>query len=304
LAVEEPGRELGASKAMTRIRVSLVSLLVTCGVIAYAPEAAAAKTVSVSDVSVNESDTAGTMTFTILLSKKSTRTVKVDYQTAAGTATAGTDYTTKSGTARIKPGKKKALVSVPIIGDNLSEFAETLTLTLSNPVRAVVGDGTSTGTIVDDEQHPNLIISEFLASAAGDDFSEEFLEIHNMGGEPVDLSNVQLRRNTGLGTLISCVFTGSLGMNEAHVGSPNVLIRDTNCLPALPSTGEIYIAHGDFIFDIVAYPAQTTGRSRNLDPESYSFVDNDVDANWCLSTGDYDPTTNTGNPGTINAQCP
>lgn len=116
---------------------------------------------SVADTSIVEGD-AGTklMTFTLNLDKVAATDVVIDYQTAAGTATAGSDYQNAAGTVTIAAGTKTASVSVTINGDTAFEADETLqvnfsSIKIANPV-------TATGTIVNDDPIPqtfNMTVS-------------------------------------------------------------------------------------------------------------------------------------------------
>ncbi len=51
------------------------------------------------------------------------------------------------------------MISVQTIDDNAFEGSETFSVTLSNPVGAVIGDGVGTGTILDNDQAPVVIIA-------------------------------------------------------------------------------------------------------------------------------------------------
>ena len=86
---------------------------------------------------------------------ESNRTVTVDYVTSSGTAIAGEDFVSQSGTLTISPIFDFNAVTVPLLDDRLFELRETFTLTLSNPVNAVLEDGveelTALGTILDNE---------------------------------------------------------------------------------------------------------------------------------------------------------
>ncbi len=64
--------------------------------------------IGISDASVQEGDTGETnqMVFTVNLSSESTDTVTVEYDTVAGTATAGSDYTPTSGTLTFAPAPR------------------------------------------------------------------------------------------------------------------------------------------------------------------------------------------------------
>ncbi|MDX2504409.1 MAG: Calx-beta domain-containing protein [Gammaproteobacteria bacterium] len=110
-------------------------------------------TVNVSGGSVVEGD-AGTqsITFTATLSAAAGSSTTVDYATSDGTAVAGTDYTAKSGTLAFTSGSTTATITVDVAGDTAFEFDETITLTLSNPVAAVLGSTASaSGMIMDDD---------------------------------------------------------------------------------------------------------------------------------------------------------
>jgi Ca2+-binding RTX toxin-like protein len=85
------------------------------------------------------------MSFTVTLGKATPLRVSVTYATADGTATAGPDYTATSGTLAFAPGETSKTVAVPIVGDIAGEPDETFTLTLSQPVNAVLGQATATG---------------------------------------------------------------------------------------------------------------------------------------------------------------
>ncbi|MFM2450408.1 MAG: hypothetical protein RIS44_2858, partial [Pseudomonadota bacterium] len=109
-------------------------------------------TVSVNDVTVNES--AGFATFTITLSGPSATSVSVNYATSNGTALSGTgnDYTAASGTVTFAPGGPLTQTfTVPINNDTVNESNETFNVTLSSPVNATILDGAGVGTILDND---------------------------------------------------------------------------------------------------------------------------------------------------------
>ena len=99
--------------------------------------------ISVSDATVQEAEGA-TLVFSITLSQASSRTVTVSYATQDGTATAGLDYTATSATLTFNAGDLSQTVEVTVLTDSEDEGQETLTLTLSNPSQATLGDGTGT----------------------------------------------------------------------------------------------------------------------------------------------------------------
>ena len=119
--------------------------------------------ISVADAAVTEGDEAQ-LTFAVTLDRNWSGTVPtVSYATSDGTASADSDYTADSGTltlqwtrtgSLIRPWTLAGTITVPITDDTLVEGAETLTLTLSSPVWATLGDAVATGTIEDDDTAP------------------------------------------------------------------------------------------------------------------------------------------------------
>jgi PKD repeat protein len=121
--------------------------------------------ITIGDLSQNEGNSGTTsFVFPVTLSSVSSHDVTVDYKTADGTATAGSDYTATSGTLKIPAGtdcttsNPSCAITVPVTGDTIYESNETFTLTLSNPTAATIADGTATGTIVNDDQAPLVLI--------------------------------------------------------------------------------------------------------------------------------------------------
>ena len=108
---------------------------------------------AVADAQVQEAANA-TLAFAVTLSRAPSGTVRVDYATADGTATAGSDYTATSGTLTFAAGETEKTVSVPVLDDAHDEGSETLTLTLSNPSGAYLADGSAIGTINNSDPMP------------------------------------------------------------------------------------------------------------------------------------------------------
>ena len=91
-----------------------------------------------------------TLEATVNLSTPTTHEVRFDVA-ASGSATAGVDYTLPSPTVVVPPGASEGTIFVSILGDTLDESDETLTLTLSNPVGATLGNTQAAVTIHDDD---------------------------------------------------------------------------------------------------------------------------------------------------------
>lgn len=110
-------------------------------------------TVSVNDVSIAEGDSlTKTLVFTIVRTGDVSGSSSVKYATANGTAVAPGDYTAKALTLlSFTAGQTSKTVSISIKGDTVVETDELFSLLLSAPVGTVIGDGSGTGTIVNDD---------------------------------------------------------------------------------------------------------------------------------------------------------
>lgn len=116
--------------------------------------------VSIDDVEVVEGDSGTTAAvFTLTAPSVPRQPVSLSYTTVAGSAAEGRDYAAASGTLVWPAGQAGATLTVQVQGDLFLEEDETFSVVLSNPVNAVVLDGTGEGTIRDDEAcpGPNLV---------------------------------------------------------------------------------------------------------------------------------------------------
>ena len=120
---------------------------------------------SINDITVNE--TAGTATFTVVLSASSAVPVTVSYNTSDGTATAGNDYSITNGNLTFAPGVTSQTVTVAITNDSVFEGNETFNVNLATPTNATIADNQGVGTIVDGSI-PSLSVSNTtVAESAG-----------------------------------------------------------------------------------------------------------------------------------------
>lgn len=126
--------------------------------------------VSVSSVSIVEGDSGSAFgIIEVQLSAITGGPVDVDYATSDGTATAGSDYQAASSVLTIDAGSTLASIEVPIFGDLIDEAdQETFTVTLSNPVGAVIGTASAIVSIDDDDAAPTLNQFGSASSNEGD----------------------------------------------------------------------------------------------------------------------------------------
>jgi len=95
--------------------------------------------------------------FTVSLTAGSRDPVSVGFGSIEGTATEEQDYERIEGTLTFSPGDKEEVVSIPIIGDVLDEFDETLSLLLFDPDGAVIADGQSEAVMLLDDDDPPIV---------------------------------------------------------------------------------------------------------------------------------------------------
>ena len=130
---------------------------------------ASAPALSVADATAAEpgEGLSATLDFVVTLSPASSGTVTVAYATSDGTATEGSDYSETSGTLTFNAGETSKTVSVPVLPDGHDDGGETLTLTLSNPSGARIGDAAATGTITNDGPLQKEWLARFGRTVAG-----------------------------------------------------------------------------------------------------------------------------------------
>ena len=106
---------------------------------------------------VTEGDSgAVSVSFNVTLSPAAPFDVTFKYATGpSGTAIAGSDYTPVALTERTIPaGSTGTSISVDVLGDTNEENDETFSVTISDPINAVIDDGLALGTIIDDDEQP------------------------------------------------------------------------------------------------------------------------------------------------------
>ena len=124
-------------------------------------------TLRVGDISVVEGNS-GTVdaNFLVTLSIPSADPVFVDYATSDETAQEGYDYVAKRGQISFPPGSTNQTITILVKGDTLDEPNETFRLTLSNPIKAMLGTSQAICTIIDDD--PPFITINDVAVYEGD----------------------------------------------------------------------------------------------------------------------------------------
>ncbi len=162
---------------------------------------------TVSDASEQESSGDTYLKFVVKLSEKAEHEVRVNYTTVDGTAKAGEDYRRRSGTLVFDKGDQEKIVWVEIIDDDHDEDTETMTLVLSNPVRAHLLDATGEGRITNTDAMPQAFLGRFGRSTAVEVIAqvEERLRASRTPGMSARLAGRKLRpgmeRDVAMGLL-------------------------------------------------------------------------------------------------------
>jgi fibronectin type 3 domain-containing protein len=102
----------------------------------------------------------------VALSSASGQTVTVNYAVTGGTAAGGgVDYTLASGTLTLAPGVVTQNIAITIVNDALDEADETVQVTLSAPVNAILGANTVHTYTITDNDGPTVAFS--VTSSSG-----------------------------------------------------------------------------------------------------------------------------------------
>ena len=196
---------------------------------------------SVADAEVQEAAHA-TLDFVVTLDEPTSETVKVNYATRPGSATADVDYTPKNGRLTFAPQELTKTVSVAILDDVHDEGSETLTLDLSFPSGATIDDGVGTGTINNEDPLQRAWLSRFgrsvgthIVDAVGarlrDTQRESYLTVAGQNiplgkgqGEPTGFAQVVAQPLTNLDAGV----TGDPFRSDGRTMNLNDILRGTS----------------------------------------------------------------------------
>ncbi|PZD73694.1 Bifunctional hemolysin/adenylate cyclase [Acaryochloris thomasi RCC1774] len=122
-------------------------------------------TVAFEDAEYSIGENAGEASIDIVRTGNIDRTATVNYALGDDYARAGLDFASVSGTVTFQPGEARQTFAVPILEDELQEFDESLTLTLTDPVGSNLGVQSSAQlTIVDNDEAPFTFEREVVVS--------------------------------------------------------------------------------------------------------------------------------------------
>jgi len=201
--------------------------------------------------------------FAVTLREPARVPVSVSYATAGVTASATVDYTSGSGTLNFAVGQASKVVTVSVVGDSVVEPVETFRVTLSSPVNALIGTGTGTGTIRDDDSAagPNIAVSDASVSEGDAGVRVVQLEIRTTATTfPVEVTLSVVRGSAeDSDFVVPAVTTQTVELNspdtiEQYTVKPDLLKEgnerfgifvSSSALPVLDSSGAATIVDND-----------------------------------------------------------
>lgn len=217
------------------------------------------QSLSIGDVTVNED--AGTATFTVSLSA-GPDAASVDVTTSNGSAIAPGDYaSTKAEPLTEIPAGGSKPFTVAIANDSLDEAdSESFTVTLANPTGAIIGDGSATGTITDNDDPPRVRIGNAGNVVEGAVASFP-VTLSAASGRPVQVSYQTIPAS-------SPDFTGTTN------GSITIPSGTTGTITV--QTTDDKIIEGDEIFTVALNPCNATCSHGNQTQGTATIKDNEA----------------------------
>ncbi|MBD2005985.1 MULTISPECIES: choice-of-anchor Y domain-containing protein [Cyanophyceae] len=221
--------------------------------------------ISIDDVSITEGND-GTVNaiFTVSLSNPSSLPVSINYATANNTAIASSDYTTTNGTLTFNAGVTTQTISVPVVGELVSEANESFFVNLSNPINATIADNQGIGTIIDND-------------AAGFTISPISGNTTEAGGKAtftVKLNSAPTADVT-IGLTSSDTTEGKVSASSLTFSANNWSIAQTVTVTGVDDA----IADGNIPYSIITAPVVSTdSKYNNLNPNDVAVtnIDNDI----------------------------
>jgi Ca2+-binding RTX toxin-like protein len=196
------------------------------------------------------SESAGTLTYTVNLSRATSSPVTVNYSTVVGSAAAGTDYLATSGALTFDPGQMSKTFTVALVNDALVEPGEAFSIALSDANGASIAVGSVQTTIQDDD------------TPLGDTFTagDDDLGVFNEDGSVAPTTTpATLPVQWGL-LLANDSFNGSatgLTITQASNGQHVQVTLDTANRTVLVTPNANYVGQASFEYTVQSADGQT-----------------------------------------------
>jgi len=231
--------------------------------LAQPASAARIKTIKIADASIVEGD-AGQQSLTFRVTwtgAKGGGPVSAAYTTADSSASAGSDYTAKSGTVSMSNGCRCGTISVPVLGDILTEGTETFAINLSSPVNGTIGDAQAIGTIYDNEGPPALVVTDAGADEnAGTMSFNVIMTSGSLSTETVDYASAD---GTATKPGDYTATTGSLSFTSGQTGKTIVVPITNDGMNEADETFSVSLSNAS----VAVTDGSATGSIYDDDPE-------------------------------------
>lgn len=150
---------------MTKLKLAICVILLTAGIALAAPNPfpvdpapsptliPTTPTIGFAQSTSETTEGRGPASVTVTLDQATRNQVSVFYK-VSGTAMGNGDYQLQNGVLTFAPGQTRNTLTIPITNDTQAEWDETVTITLSDPQNAMLGQSMFTLTIHDNDQAP------------------------------------------------------------------------------------------------------------------------------------------------------
>ena len=238
-----------------------------------------AYTLSIADEpGITETDADFDHNFTVTMSGQAQSDVVISFSTSDGTATAS-DFTAQaSASYTILAGQTSLSIPVEILGDDIAEatesFTGTITISNANGQQITIGDGTTTGTIADDDAYTLSIADEPAITETDADFDHNFTV--TMSGQAQ--SDVIITFSTANGTATASDFTAqssasyTIPAGQTSLSIPVQILGDDIAEATESFTGTITISNANGQ-QITVGDGTTTGTIADDDAYTLSIAD-------------------------------
>ena len=229
--------------------------------------------------------------FAVTLIPQSSQVVDVPYRTRDGTAVAGKDYVAVTdGTLTFSAGQTEKRIRVTVTNDSLDEDDETFEVVLTEPSNAELGSASATGTIEDDDDEPQLTISNVSASEA-DEMLDFTVRLNRASGKTI---TVQYETADGTATHPGD-YTGTGGVPVTLTFDPSTDPPETEKTISVPVTNDALNEVNETFTVTLSEPSNAVFPSGQMSISATGTIQNDDP----LPTLRFQPSslTSSGNEG-------
>jgi Ca2+-binding RTX toxin-like protein len=210
------------------------------------------------------------MEFKVNLSTPANKAISVDYQTQAITALDGEDFTDRAGTVNFAAGEQTRTIQIPLIGDTITEAAETFRVQLQNPQGVILDSraASATGTLIDDD----------VAELAFSDLNPQVIEGNPGDGYTVELGVELSAPSSQTVTVNYSLLAGTARSGADYGGTSGLLTFDpgtTRQTFSIPILGDQTVEPDETFFIQLTSPKNATVNS-STGKATVSIINDDL----------------------------